>query len=135
MEKHHDEFSKFISKYKPEKVIEIGGGHGLLAINYLKKYKIEWSIIEPNPDKKIKNVKYIKKFFNSQFVTLNKNKYKAVIHSHCMFEHVINPKVFLSQINKILMQNGKLIFSIPNLSKMLKNKNLSTLNFLSILFF
>ena len=30
-EKHHLEFSNFISKFGPKKICEIGGGHGVLS--------------------------------------------------------------------------------------------------------
>jgi len=125
---HHINFSKFIELFKPQNVLEIGGGHGILAKNYLKHNNISWSIVEPNPDRKFKKIRYIKNFFDKQFVNSNIKKYDTVIHSH-LFEHVTNPMNFLTLINKILDNNGKLIFSIPNLNKMLKNKNLSTFNF------
>tara|TARA_B100000963_G_scaffold344053_1_gene346508 strand:+ start:697 stop:1833 length:1137 start_codon:yes stop_codon:yes gene_type:complete len=125
---HHIEFAEFISQYSPNKVLEIGGSHGILAKNFIKKQKVEWSIIEPNPFRKQKKIKYIKKFFDAKFVSKNKNKYDSIVHSH-VFEHVPNPNTFIKLINRILEENGKMFFSIPNLNLWLKNKNLSTINF------
>ena len=39
--RHHEEFAKFISKFNPNKVFEIGGAHGILAKKYetfIKQY-------------------------------------------------------------------------------------------------
>ena len=35
-ESHHSELAKFISKFRPKSVLEIGGAHGILANNYQK---------------------------------------------------------------------------------------------------
>ena len=40
---------KFISKFRPKSVLEIGGAHGILANNYQKIDDIDWTILEPNP--------------------------------------------------------------------------------------
>ena len=47
---HHRCFAEFINKYKPNKVFEIGGSHGLLSENYYNLDPgIDWTIIEPAP--------------------------------------------------------------------------------------
>ena len=63
---HHQEFAKFISTYSPSKVLEIGGGSGILANEFQKTREIPWTIVEPNPSP-IKNckAKFIKGFFDT----------------------------------------------------------------------
>ena len=55
-EKHHLEFSNFISKFGPKKICEIGGGHGVLSENYAKQKDFDiWEIFEPNSIANINN--------------------------------------------------------------------------------
>ncbi len=66
-EEHHRSFAKYISKQKPESVLEIGGGHGILAKNYQEKKKIKWTIVEPNPSPVINSkAKFQRKFFEAK---------------------------------------------------------------------
>ena len=64
--RHHEEFAKFISKFNPNKVFEIGGAHGILA----KKYEtfnpnVDLTIIDPNPiPTENSKAKFIKGFFS-----------------------------------------------------------------------
>ena len=56
---HYLAFSKFLRKYKPKKVLEIGGAHDHIARNYMEMdSSIKWISVEPNPqyinNKKIK---------------------------------------------------------------------------------
>ena len=65
---HHLEFAKFIKKFKPKKVLEIGGGHGILSKNLKSNYK-NWTIIEPNPSP-VKGCKarFIKGYFTKSII-------------------------------------------------------------------
>ncbi len=125
---HHEKFAKFISKFSPNKVFEIGGAHGILA----KKYeaidaKIDWTIIEPNPiPVKDSKAKFIKNFFDENFDYNYKNT--TIIHSHTL-EHVYDPNIFLKTINKILSKDEFHIFSVPNMNEMIKRKYTNALNF------
>lgn len=124
---HHLSFLNFIKNYKINSVLEIGGGHGFLSENYLKSNDCKWTIVEPNPTiKPSKNLNVIKGFFDSEF---NSNKkHDAVIHSH-LFEHIYDPNGFLQKINDILIEDGIMIFSIPNMEVMLKNYYANCINF------
>lgn len=126
-ELHHSEFAKFISKSKPKNILEIGGGHGILSINYDKIDKTNWTIIEPNPTP-LKNVSanFIKGFFDKDFKT--DKPIDAIVHSH-VFEHLYDPKTFIEDISNILDEGKELIFSIPNMNEMLKRKYTNFLNF------
>ena len=87
---HHLEFSRFIQKFDPQSVLEIGGGHGILSKYYFKSKKINWTIIEPNPSPvKGCKAKFIKNFFSIKIA--NKIKFDTIVHSHVL-EHIFYPK-------------------------------------------
>lgn len=124
---HHLEFSKFIYKFNPKSVLEIGGGHGILSKNYFKEKKINWTIVEPNPSPvKGCKAKFIKDFFNKNIV--KKVEYDTIVHSHVL-EHIFYPKKFIKDISEILKLGQKMIFSVPNLEEMIKRKYTNALNF------
>lgn len=150
-ESHHKEFAKFILEAKPQKVLEIGGGHSLLALNCLKQKAaqdvlsetsphtsdndISWSIVEPNVTKKYENINYIESFFTKDLL---KDGYDTVVHSH-VFEHIYDPHGFLADIAESFNSlsgfsfnyggGGQMLFSIPNMQKWLEYKWTNTLNF------
>lgn len=123
---HHLEFAKFVKKFKPKKVLEIGGGHGMLSKNLNSNHK-NWTIIEPNPSPiRGCKAKFIKGYFSKNII---KNvEYDTIVHSHVL-EHVFYPKDFLREISSSLKENQKMIFSIPNLQEMIKRKYTNALNF------
>lgn len=127
-DEHHSAFAEFVYKFKPKKVLEIGGLHGILAKKCLEKdTNIDWTIIEPNPivDKNL-GVKVIKGFFDNKFTS--NEKYDTIIHSHVL-EHVYNPDEFMSSKSSFMKENDLLIFSIPNMSVMLENGYTNCINF------
>lgn len=126
-EQHHREFSKFINKFSPKNVLEIGGGHGILSQYYMEIDNIDWTIIEPNPNPgKAVKARYIQGFFDDKFIF--DQEVDTIIHSHVL-EHIYEPDKFLSDLNKFLNFGKKLIFSIPNMEVMLKRKYNNCLNF------
>ena len=124
---HHQEFSKFLSKFNPTSVLEIGGAHGMLATDYLKNNTIPWTIIEPNPFP-VDNcpAKFIKGFFDDKFSATE--KVDTIVHSH-VFEHVYDPNEFMQNISNIMCNGNKLIFTLPNMQNMLENKYTNCINF------
>lgn len=126
-EKHHKNFAQFINQYSPNSVLEIGGAHGRLAKNAQKLSNIDWTIVEPNPtSQKDSNIKIIKGFFDANFSI--KKEVDTVVHSH-LFEHVYNPIEFIKNISNFLKNGQNLIFSVPNMQKMLEKKFTNCLNF------
>lgn len=126
--KHHNEFAKFIALNKPKGgILEIGGAHGYLSKIYQKKHNIDWTIIEPNPVP-IKGCKatFIKGIFSKELME-NVN-YETIVHSHVM-EHIYEPNDFLNLIKNCLDDNQKMMFSIPNMKKMLENNYTNCINF------
>ena len=124
---HHQEFSKFLSKFNPTSVLEIGGAHGMLATDYLKKNTIPWTIIEPNPSP-VDNcsAKFINGFFDDTFSI--DEKIDTIVHSH-VFEHVYEPNTFMQHTSNIMSNGNKLIFTLPNMQLMLENKYTNCINF------
>lgn len=130
-EEHHETFAKFISQINPKNILEIGGGHGRLAQNFLKLQKANWTIVEPDTKTKFDNVNYIDGFFDKNIC---KDKhYDTIVHSHT-FEHIYNPNDFLSDISTSLHEGGYMIFSLPNMQKWLENRFSNCLNFEHTLF-
>ncbi|MCD4706071.1 class I SAM-dependent methyltransferase, partial [bacterium] len=125
---HYLAFSKFLRKYKPKKVLEIGGAHDHIARNYMEMdSSIKWISVEPNPQYiNNKKIKVIKDWFDDKF-TLDENV-DTIIHSH-VFEHTYSPFEFISHIGKFLKIGDKHIFTFPNMLEMLKRKFTNCLNF------
>ena len=125
--RHHQSFADFIYQFKPSSIIEIGGGHGILAKNY--KDKIDWTIIEPNPTP-VKNTpaKYIKAFFDESFAKTYNNSFDGVVNSH-VFEHMYDSAGFMKLLGAFVPENNFLFFSVPNLYKWLKNKFTNSIMF------
>jgi SAM-dependent methyltransferase len=129
---HHLEFSIFISQFEINSVLEIGGAHGILANAVNVKKNIEWTVVDPNADENnLDNIHVIKEFFDDDFNS--DTNFDTIIFSH-LFEHIYDPNIFLNQILKIIKEGANLIFSIPNMEKMLKNKRTNCLNFEHTLF-
>lgn len=125
---HHLKFIGFLEKFKPLKVLEIGGSNGFIAKNYISENTIDkWIIVEPNPSVESNaKIKIIKKIFDSKFKT--NEKIDTVVHSHTL-EHIYEPKKFLDDISNILPINGLNVFSVPNLFEYMKSKQSNVLNF------
>ena len=126
--KHHEEFSDFISKHYEGNILEIGGSNGELAKIFQSKEskKTPWTIIEPNPSfKGDNNIKVVESFYDESTSLPN---IKTIIHSHVL-EHLNDPNVLFHDINSNLSENGKHLFSIPNLYQYLKKKYSNSINF------
>lgn len=127
-EQHYEEFSKFIYKYKPSNILEIGGAHDKIANYYFDlSANVNWTIVEPNPQYvKNKKIKIIKDWFDNNFSS--NEKFDTIIHSH-VFEHTYNPIDFINHISKFMKVGDRHIFTFPNLEQMLKLKWTNCLNF------
>ncbi len=132
-QKHHLSFFNFFKNNLKGQIVEVGGGHNSLTDNF-KNFKISKNCkiisFEPNPSKKkFNNHKIIKNFFDNKSVNSSKmNNCDLVVHSH-LFEHIYNPLGFLKLVKKILKKNGYHIFSVPNIKKMILNKQCNAMNF------
>jgi SAM-dependent methyltransferase len=124
---HHKEFAKFISRFSPKNVIEIGGGHGELSRLYNEFGTSSWTIVEPNPSPAPGvTATYIKGFFDDKFTFTD--LFDTVVHSH-VFEHMFNPSEFIQQLGNFIQPGKQMIFSIPNMQIMLERKYTNCINF------
>jgi hypothetical protein len=128
MEKHNKKFLELIEEYALEKILEIGGGSGKLANDYINRNKdVNWTILDPNPlFEENGKIHSLKKYFSSE-LSLEHN-FDAIIHSHVL-EHQSSPEQFFTDISKFLDLGGLHIFSFPNLNEWLSKKYLNCLNF------
>lgn len=124
---HHKQFAKFIQKFNPSSVLEIGGGHGILAKECNELAPCNWLIVEPDPVP-VENcpATFIKGIFDESFVC--PYEIDTVIHSH-LFEHIYDPSEFMQHLSNLIKAGQNLIFSIPNLFSMLRKKHTNCINF------
>ena len=125
---HYLELTKFIAKYGPKRVLEIGGAHGIVAQQYVSMHpNAEWTIIEPNPTFSGEDrIRVLKGWFDDAFSF--DREVDAVVHSH-VFEHTYDPPRFLSHIASFLPAGKLQIFAFPNMYELVKKKYTSGLNF------
>jgi len=125
---HYESFSKFLQKYKPKNILEIGGAHGFIAQDYLDHVPgTEWTIIEPNPTViDSHSISVIQGWFDENFKL--EKEVDAVVHSHVL-EHTYEPAEFIKHIAKFIKTGGKHFFSVPNMHEQLTRKYTNCLNF------
>lgn len=127
--RQHCALAAMVRKYSPEKVLEIGGGTGILERIYnqtVSKKTKRWVIIDPTPNPLDTDAEFIEGFFPE---ALPKNyNFDMLVHSHT-WEHAYSPKEFLKSIANILPENARMVFSVPNLRYLLENAMTSILNF------
>ena len=123
---HHRAFAKFVAKHKPKKIFEIGGGRGILSVEYSHFCEAEWTILEPvpNPVPECK-AQYIQEFFSSDYRI--EGKYDAIIHTHTL-EHFYNPVSCIENIGKAGIGEW-MFFSIPNMEEMMRRCYTNVMNF------
>jgi hypothetical protein len=124
---HHEMFASFILVDSPESICEIGAAHCELAEIILERNPgTKYLIIEPNPGKVSKKVKVI-----SGFIEDNLNEmadYQTLVHSHVL-EHIYNPRLFISNIVKSMIDNCTMYISFPNIVSLIDTRGTNSLNF------
>jgi 2-polyprenyl-3-methyl-5-hydroxy-6-metoxy-1,4-benzoquinol methylase len=117
---HHQQLAAFIAQRDCRSVLEIGGGHGILAQCYQTLCPdASWTIVEPNPTVvPTANLRVVRRVFDRSFEITD--KYDAVVHSH-LFEHMYDPSDFLWQLRGPIKDGGYLVFSVPNLEAQFRN--------------
>ena len=124
---HHRAFAKFISKYNPKNVFEIGGSHGILS-EYYREYDdtTRWTILEPAPVPNHKlHAKLITGFFTKD--TEVDDLVDMIVHSHVL-EHIYNPIEFFTSLQRLAI-GTRMCFSIPNLELHIREKYTNALSF------
>lgn len=129
---HHKKFANFIQKAQPKNVLEIGGGSGKLAKQYLDLQKINWHILEPSSSSDIEQegLTFSKDYFSEEVcknLEISSN-YDCIVHSHVL-EHIYEPDIFLRLISSNMTVGSKMIISIPNMIEMLNRLDGNLINF------
>ena len=124
---HHKAFADFLGKQQPTGVLEIGGAHGILAMEYMRLGRIPWTVLEPNPAPVTGcTARFIKGFFNESFAY--PDPFDTVVHSH-VFEHIYEPDAFIEQLARLMSIGKTMVFSIPNMQIMLERRYTNCINF------
>tara|TARA_Y100000389_G_scaffold185856_1_gene205648 strand:- start:1711 stop:2850 length:1140 start_codon:yes stop_codon:yes gene_type:complete len=116
---YFSQFTELLMPYiKKKNILEIGCPSGKI-VNNCDHYN-SWNIIDPNvkifDNKKINS---ISNFFDEKS-TFDFN-IDVIVHSH-LFEHIYYPIPFLNKCYNILEENGYMIFGVPNMEYIMKNK-------------
>ena len=115
---YFSQFTELLMPYiKKKNILEIGCPSGKIA-NNCNDYNL-WNIIDPNvkifDNKKINS---ISNFFDEKS-SFDFN-IDVIVHSH-LFEHIYDPISFLNNCYNILVENGYMIFGVPNMEYIMKN--------------
>jgi hypothetical protein len=124
---HHRNFAMFLQKFSPRSVLEIGGAHGILSVEFDQLSPgTHWKIIEPNPAP-VEGCKadFVPMFFDSETKLIRRSD--VVVHSHTL-EHIYSPMEFLSNIASQMEVNQLMIFSIPDLKSWFLKGHANSLN-------
>ena len=127
-QEHYTAFAKFLAKFRPKRILEIGGAHDYIANNLWNiDPDVVWTTVEPNPQH-IDNqkIKVIRGWFDDAFKL--EMPVDTVVHSHVL-EHTYYPLEFIGHIGRFLNKGDKHIFTLPNMLPMLEQKFTNCLNF------
>jgi 2-polyprenyl-3-methyl-5-hydroxy-6-metoxy-1,4-benzoquinol methylase len=100
-------------------VLEIGCPSGKLAMNNINYNK--WYIVDLNKNNSIKfndKIHFIQGCFDKNF-QIN-DRIDVITHSH-LFEHIYEPNDFLKKCYELLVDDGEMIFGIPNMKYLADN--------------
>jgi 2-polyprenyl-3-methyl-5-hydroxy-6-metoxy-1,4-benzoquinol methylase len=120
---------------KAERVLEIGGGSGALALA-IASSGIEVVMVEPNRHSDVslladKGVELVSDMFPSDKVT---GKFDLIVCRQVM-EHVPDPSIFMDSIEKSLAAGGSIYLEVPNADFILKNRSIVDFHFPHIQYF
>lgn len=124
---HHKAFARFIAKYRPGKVLELGGGHGILSREYMNLAPAEWTIIEPNPTPAPGvTARYVSAIVDEHFTP--DGEYDAFAHSHVM-EHMYSPRQFIANVSRFMPKASYHFCTFPNMEAQLQHNYTNVLMF------
>lgn len=112
--------SKFIKDKNPD-ILEIGPGHGNLAVNFIANDFRKYDIIEPNNELREENLnKGVRSAIADLVPQINKsnNSYDVIIASD-VFEHLNDAKeseLFIKEIYRVLKHNGLVCIISPDIN-------------------
>ena len=129
---HNESFCKFIGRYHPVNVLEIGGGSGKIARAFLSQDGAalsSWTLLEPNPILNFTDGKLsLIKAWLSELSAGDCHNTDTVVHSHVL-EHFYSPESEIARIASLFPRGHQMIFSVPDLKSWLKAKFFNALMF------
>ena len=105
--------ASLINKKKNCNTLEIGASIGASVYGLGKLVdRLNIDCVELNIDEK----KFLKERFNVSIFSriLDTDKQYQVVYGHHVFEHFVNPRVVLDEIDKVSSNDCKVYFSLPN---------------------
>jgi len=127
---HHSGFAAFVEQFRVgNSIIEIGGGSGILAGHLLsgETTDLEYCIIEPDfTGVEHGNLTVVRGYVEDNLDLLS--RFQNTVHSHVL-EHLYSPISTLSRVISKMPTSGRMIFSFPNLEKILAQGGSNGLNF------
>ncbi|MCK4553856.1 class I SAM-dependent methyltransferase [Candidatus Parcubacteria bacterium] len=104
---------------KNAKCLEIGCGWGTLAKVVKDKFDCEIDVIEPSKlGAKVAQEYFNLNVYNETFESFSDRDYGSkkydLIYSYHVFEHIIEPNVFLEKVKKLLGVKGILLLALPD---------------------
>jgi SAM-dependent methyltransferase len=134
--RHHAAFAAFVAERAPRHVVEIGGGTGGLARDYVRRGSATldcWTVIEPNPGfEPDPPVVVIDEYV--EHVAPLVGSADAIVHSHVL-EHIYDPRAFLRMIRRHARRDATMLVSVPDLVTLLDQDGSNALNFEHTYFF
>ena len=125
---HHAAFAEIVKEFAAPKVVEIGGGTGLLA-EQARKIGVtsHWTNVEPNPLKRndIKDYEAYTGFLETAEPELFHSA--SIVFSHCL-EHVQDLGATLSHLSSIQSVGERVLVSWPNLEDWIGYRKPGALN-------
>jgi len=127
------DFANYIKEQNALNILEIGGGIGNLAKEFINiTDKTTWTIVEPNPVCKLEGrIKTIASFFDSSFKY--SGQVDTIVHSQVL-EHMYDPQEFIRDVSMFIKPGNKMVFGFPNLKLFLERKYTNAINFEHTLF-
>ena len=121
-QQHHGSFADLVASFSPKHVLEIGGGHGYLAMKLLFSGKVDkWTMVDPNPLGifAMPQITIIEKFFEDLSNNEIPQTVDMVVHSHTL-EHIYNHRRFFPKIATVMPIGSHHLFAIPNLMALME---------------
>lgn len=134
--RHHAAFAAFVAERAPRHVVEIGGGTGGLARDYVRRGSATldcWTVIEPNPGFEPEAPVVVIDEYVEHVAPLVGSA-DAIVHSHVL-EHIYDPRAFLRMIRRHARRDATMLVSVPDLVTLLDQDGSNALNFEHTYFF
>lgn len=134
--RHHAALAAYVGERAPRHVVEIGGGTGGLAREYVEHGSATldcWTVIEPNPGFDPEPPVVVIDEYVEHVAPLV-GAADAIVHSHVL-EHIYDPRAFLKMIRRHARRDATMLVSVPDVASLLAQTGSNALNFEHTYFF